>query len=103
MLPLRNTGRVKTRRGGNEKSCCLQQRDKTVRYDDSVHSQVLLVVSAGLVWKPCSGLRYTNGKRHKLHMEDKLWICYLELKRGKRSGKQRVGGDVIFAEGMNTI
>lgn len=39
----------------------------------------------------------------KLHMEDKSRICYLELKRGKRSGEQCVGGDVIFAEGMNTI
>ncbi len=39
-------------------------------------------VLQGLLWKPCSGLRYTNGKRHKLHMEDKSWICYLELKHG---------------------
>lgn len=54
-------------------------------------------------YSPClQGMSGTHVWASITHMET-MWICYLELKRGKRSGEQCVGGDVIFAEGMNTI
>lgn len=44
-----------------------------VRYDDSVHSQVLFAVSAGHEWNPCLGQHYTHGNYVDLLFGIKAW------------------------------